>query len=394
MRRPVVNFEPCNFHPPQQTFMKYQFLYFSAILSVSFALLACGASSVHHEEEEDHHHDSGIVLEPDKAREFGIITEVVAPGNFHDVISASGTIEASSSDIYTVSAKKSGILTLSPGVTEGVSLKTGQTIASISPKGLQGGDASQVAAANLKAAKAEYERLKSLFDDGLVTASVFREAERSYNESKAIANEGLSSAASTAASPVDGTIINLNAGSGEYVETGAPIATIAKNSTQILKVDLPLRHAKHLPEIETANFIPEGSSEAFKLSELNGKKISGNSSVSASNGYLPVFFSFSGNSLSYPGGVAKVFLICNGRQGVISVPLDALIEIQGNNYVYVKSGDHSYEKRLVKTGASDGERLEILEGLSPGDIIVSKGASIVRMAEVSSIAPPSHSHSH
>ena len=79
---------------------------------------------------------------------------------------------------------------------------------------------------------------------------------------------------------------------------------------------------------------------------------------------------------------------------MISVPRDALVEIQGNKYVYVAEDEDEYEKRLVKTGVSDGRRIEILQGLEEGDKVVSKGASIIRMAEVSAIAPPSHSHNH
>ena len=121
--------------------------------------------------------------------------------------------------------------------------------------------------------------------------------------------------------------------------------------------------------------------------------MTGNISAS-SNGYIPVYFSFTGSPVSYPGGYAEVYLICGERKGVISVPRDALVEIQGNKYIYVAEDDHDYEKKIVKTGASDGERIEILEGLNEGDKIVSKGASIIRMAEVSSIAPPSHTHNH
>ena len=40
------------------------------------------------------------------------------------------------------------------------------------------------------------------------------------------------------------------------------------------------------------------------------------------------------------------------------------------------------------------ERVEIKEGLKPGEEVVAKGASIIRMAEVSAVAPPSHTHNH
>lgn len=357
-------------------------------------VLSCGRH--HHEEEENHeesHPHSGIHLSPDKASQFGVEYEIVAPGYFNDVIKTSGSIEASGSDIVNITAKKSGVVTLAAGINTGSAVNSGERIGTISSEGIQGGDVSQAAVSNFQAAKAEYERLKPLYEEKLVTASVFKEAERAYNEAKALAGKGNGSAMAILTSPIEGTLLNLNVKSGDYVEVGSPVATVAKNSNLILKADLPARESKHLGEISTANFTIEGSREIVKLSERNGKKMSGNGS-SVVNGYIPVYFSFTGNSLSFPGGYAEVYLICGERNGVISVPRDALVEIQGNKYIYVAVDDDEYEKKLVVTGSSDGERIEIVEGLNPGEKIVSKGASIIRMAEVSSIAPPSHNHNH
>lgn len=375
---------------------------FYPFLACCLILVACSHS--HHTDDEDDDHDhsttEGVIFEPEKASEFGITLETVTPASFNDVIKTSGAIEASNSDFLTATAKKSGIITLSPGLTVGSQIKNGMQLASISNTGLQGSDIPRANNVNIEALKKEYERLKPLYEDGLVTASVFNEAERAYKEalvlqeSRAIAGSNVHSGSGTVSSPGEGTLQNIYVKSGDYVDVGSPVATISKNTTQILKADLPVREAKHLPEIQTANFIPEGSESAIHLSDFNGKKISNNSSVGNTNGYIPVYFSFNGNPLLSPGGFAEVYLICGQRENVISVPREALIEIQGNKYVYISTGDHSYEKKLVKTGASDGVRIEITEGLSDGDKVVSKGASIIRMAEVSSIAPPAHTHNH
>ena len=367
-------------------------------LLLPFLLLVFGAchNHDHHDEENSHdddHEHSGIVLEPEQAKEFGIEFETVEPGIFNTVIKTSGTIEASNSDLMTATAKKSGIITLSPGLTVGAQVTNGQKLGSISNAGVQGAELPQVANTNLEALKKEYERLKPLYEDGLVTTQVFQEAEKAYKEAESLSGYSTSTGTGMVSAPGAGSIQNLYVKSGDYVEVGAPVATIAKNSTQILKADLPSREGRLLPEIVSANFIPEGSSSVLRLDDFNGKKISGATSL-MSNGYIPVYFSFNGNSFSTPGGYAEVFLICGEREGVISVPREALVEIQGNKYIYIVTGDHSYEKRIVSTGFSDGERIEIKEGLRKGEKIVAKGASVVRMAEISSIAPPAHSHNH
>lgn len=375
---------------------KVHYLYFFLIALLG---LMCQCRHSHedkenHEDEHEHHEGEGVILEPHKAQEFGVLTDTVFPGRFTDVIKTSGTIETSGSDVFIVSAKKNGIISLVPGLTTGSTVKSGSKIGSISTTGVQGGDVPRAAYANLSALKAEYERLKPLYEDRIVTASTFKEAERAYREAEALAGKDDGSGAGSINAPTDGFLQTLYVKSGEYVDVGTPIAIIAKNTNQVLKADLPSREARHLPEIETANFIPEGNTSALKLKDLNGKKISENSFSNSVNGYIPVYFSFTGNPVSTPGGYAEVYLICGLRDNVISVPREALVEIQGNKYVYVSIDDHVYEKKLVKTGPSDGEKVEITDGLTPGDIVVTKGASIIRMAEVSAVAPPAHSHTH
>lgn len=363
------------------------------IYSLLLILPACAPHEDHGHEEEEHHSDSEIVFEPHQAESFGVEYETVEPGDFRGVIKTSGIIESSPGDIITLTARKRGIVALSEGINPGKEVKSGETVAVISANGLEGGDASMAAAVNLESALKEYERLKPLYEQGLVTLPQFREAERAFREAQAVAGSSAGGVNSRVTATADGAILNIPVKSGEIVEPGTPVATISKNINLTLKADLPVRYSKLMPEIETANIIPEGGSSLIRLKDRNGKKISGVSSAVV-NGYLPIYFSFSGDALLCPGGVAEVYLLGKERTGVISIPRDGIIELQGNKYAYVYDGSHGYEKRRVVTGADNGERVEILEGLKEGERVVSKGASVIRMAEVSSIAPPSHTHNH
>lgn len=379
--------------------MKSHFIFKTRLAAICLILAACGSDEKDHDHEhnghDDHEHETVTAgIDISMLSEFDIEYDTIVPSLFYDVIKTSGTIRTSDADAVTISAKKNGIIFFANDINQGINVKAGEKIATISVDGLQGGDVNQAAKANLEAARAEYDRLKPLHEEGLVTTSVFREAERAYNEAKAIAGNKNSAALSVISSPTTGTLISLLVKNGDYVETGAPVAIVAKNSQLMLTADLPTREAAHIADLESANFFPEGHSELVRLKDLNGKKISGNSTSNAVNGYIPVTFSFTGNPLSIPAGYAEVFLLCKERNGVISVPRKALLEIQGNKYVYVNEGEHGIEKRLVHTGASDGERVEITDGLTSGEVIVSKGASVVRMAELSAVTPPAHSHNH
>lgn len=347
-----------------------------------------------HEEDEGHHHEGALIIEGKEAEKLGISIDTVKESPFSEIIKVSGVIEPSPSDIMTVSAKRSGIFRLSPGVSPGTSILQGASIGTISPEGVQGGDANAAVLANIAAAKREFERLEPLYKDGLVTATAYNEAKRAYEESKALGAGINSGGPSTAVSPVSGTLTELFVNSGQYVETGEPIAIVAKSTRMTLRADVPQRYVNSIATITTANFRPDYSEEIFALEELDGRRMSEGSAPQANNGFIPLYFTFTGNGKTLPGTFTEIFLVGKDRERVLNVPCEAVLEMQGNKYVYVVEDGHAYEKRFVKTGATDGKRIVIKEGLDGGEQIVSKGASIVRMAEVSAVAPPSHNHNH
>ena len=397
---------------------KSKFNYITSALLI-FALAGCGHSEspYHHDESEEHHHEDSeahyheepeehfkkseehnhegsVVIEPEKAAEFGIIAETITPGEFTEVIKTSGRIEPASNDLVSVSAAKSGIFTLSPDVAQGVKVSQGSRIGAISKSGIEGGDTNAAAHSNLQASKKELDRLSILYKEGLVTASEFNEAERAYKENLALASSVPSAGSSAVVSPCNGTLSQLLVTSGQYVEAGTPIAVVVRNSKLTLRADVPARHTTFLPKVTDARFRPEYSDSTFSITALNGNKISNGNFDLSTSGLVPLYFSFDSNGLILPGAYAEVYLTGLKRENVLTLPLSSLLEMQGNNYVYEVHDGHAYEKKLVKTGASDGYRIEILEGIDPGETIVVKGATVVRMAETAAIAPPSHNHEH
>lgn len=388
---------------------KHGFLLWLSAVAFGISFTGCHAGESHdHEgeeteahfpdkekhEEEEHHHEGAITLSSNQADEFGVIVTQLQPGNFSEIIKVSGRIEPSASGRVTVTARRSGIVTLSPGITLGSTVRSGSPVASISSKGIQGGDVNAAAIAARDAAAKELERLRPLHKDGLITSAVLNDAERAYKE--ASANVGTSAGGGTECSTVSGTVSALFVSSGDFVETGAPLATIARDTRLTLRADVPERYAAAIPGIRSANFRPDCSKETIALSSIDGKAVASGNVNPAENGYIPVYFTFASTPDTHPGSFAEIYLIGSDKGNVLAIPREALIEIQGNYYAYVKMKGHddAYEKRLVRTGASDGIRMEILEGINPGEDVVTKGATIIRMAETSAIAPPGHSHNH
>ena len=61
--------------------------------------------------------------------------------------------------------------------------------------------------------------------------------------------------------------------------------------------------------------------------------------------------------------------------------------------IYKKLDEECYKKQEVKIGMNNGDEIEILSGLHPGDNVVVKGAYQVKLASATS-AIPAHSHEH
>jgi len=65
----------------------------------------------------------------------------------------------------------------------------------------------------------------------------------------------------------------------------------------------------------------------------------------------------------------------------LPVPQEAVLEIDGGQFVYVVQEPGRYKKQAVKVGPVSLERVRILEGLQPGQKIVTKGAVLIKAQE-------------
>lgn len=349
--------------------------------------------NIENKENHDHDHSGMIKLDHHQAVEFGVETEKIDASDFAEVILVSGRIESKASDEAIATATRNGILTLSPDINPGVKVSAGSSIGSIRSSSVQGADPSVEAIAARDAAKRELDRLTPLHKDGVISTQTYNNALAAYEQAEAALRSTRQGSAGVM-SPKAGVITQLLAKSGEYVEAGQRIAVISGNTKLTLRADVPEKYALQLSGIETANFRPASSSETYSIKDLNGRIISNTASAVAENGYIPVYFSFDNNGAIAPGAFAEVYLQSGNRHGVISVPKEALVEINGNKCIYTRHGEGLYEKHVVETGAYNGNRMEILSGLNPGEDVVVKGAQVVRMAETSATAVPGHTHNH
>jgi RND family efflux transporter MFP subunit len=66
------------------------------------------------------------------------------------------------------------------------------------------------------------------------------------------------------------------------------------------------------------------------------------------------------------------FLLKEGS--AISVPITAIINVQGKDYVFVKTSANTFERRDVLVGQQLDDRAVVLHGINENEDVVSKGA--------------------
>lgn len=371
----------------------------SLLLFATAVLVSCsghnhsdGHSAEAEEHEHKHDHTGEIVMSPSDALRFGVKSEAIEKAPFAEVVKTVGEILPASSDRAVVSAPTSGIVRLSRGVELGKSVRSGEVIASVSAKNVSGGDINEAAKANFQAAKRELDRLEPLLKEGIVTKKDYNEALRAYEEAKSAFSPV--AAGGSAVAGIPGVISELPVNDGAYVEAGQTIAVIGRNSRLTLRALLPAAEAAFLPKVATANFRPSRGGEMVSLADRNCTILSSSPTGTTLPGYVAVYFSFDSNGDVVPGMPAEVYLIGTDKAEALAVPVGAVSEQQGENFIYVKVDDHAYKKQPVTLGRSDGRRIEVLSGVNEGDSVVTYGSTFVRLAETSTVVPEGHSHSH
>ena len=349
----------------------------------------------------DHGHAHGtnpdeIMLAPAKAKAAGVVSEVIQPKPFRQIIKASGEVQAAQGNESIVVANVSGIVSFQRSVTEGMQIGRGASLMSISASKLQDGDPAERARIAYEAAKADFERASRLVESQIVSQKEFVAIKEKYENAK-LAYEALAKNQTkngvSVTSPMGGYIKNLLVKEGDYVSVGQPLATVTQNNRLFLRADVSERYYKYLNGIASANFKTPYDNQVYELEALNGKLLSYGKSAGAGSFYVPVTFSFDNKGDIIPGSFVEIFLLSKQMEDAIVLPVEALTEEQGLYFIYIQNCEESYKKQEVKLGASNGKEVQILSGVHPGDKVVVKGAYHVKLASASN-ALPAHSHEH
>jgi len=193
--------------------------------------------------------------------------------------------------------------------------------------------------------------------------------------------------------PTSGTIISVNTKMGAPLEPTDSLAEIADLKTIYLIVTLPQATAGKIKQGTQAKvrfpIRPDREYEATLLKFAAcpcpdpacalGQDMSTRSQQAEAadlNSAGVIFTIDNPDNQLRPGMNAECSIIMEKRQGVLSVPREALQGSPSNRHVYVKhlTIPHAFDRVNVQTGLSSNGRVEIIDGLVPGDEVVTRGS--------------------
>jgi RND family efflux transporter MFP subunit len=373
----------------------------STLVARNIEVFADEHDAIHEAEDASATPANAIAFTKEASWKVDFATGFPTSGAFGEVIRTTARVESSQNDETILTAKANGIVRFkSNNFSEGTEVKRGENLFYISAASFAENNLQvrfNEAKNNFEKAEAEYKRKAELAKDKLVSAKELLETKAEYENAKINYNnlkKNFSTGGQNVNSSIIGFVKHIYVTNGQYVETGQPLVSVTKNKNLFLKAEVQQKYAGALPFIKSANFRLLNGQTVYSLKELNGKVVSYGKSVSDESYLIPVTLQVENRADIIPGSFMELFLKTESEPDALTIPVEALIEEQGNYSVFVQATPESFVKREVKIGKSDGKRVEILSGINAKQRIVTKGGILVKLAAVSNSLDPHAGHVH
>ena len=226
------------------------------------------------------------------------------------------------------------------------------------------------AAANLGLSKSRIERSRDLFTKGFISAQARDDAESNFKVAQATYD--LSQARLTKLeikAPFSGIVGLRMVSIGDYVKDGQDIVNLEEIDP--LKVDFKIPEI-YLKQVAVGQAL-QITLDAFPNQTFQGRVFAINPLVDT-NGRSIVIRAMVKNTEARlrPGMFARVRLLFSDERDSVAVPEQSLIPVGDDQYLF-KVVDGRAQRFKVEIGQRRDGQVEILQGLTAGDVVVTAG---------------------
>ncbi len=182
--------------------------------------------------------------------------------------------------------------------------------------------------------------------------------------------------------PIAGTVVQRKVGPGQYVSytsTGSLDPAFVIGNMATVWVVAYVRESD-------ASRVRVGQQMEFRVSAYPDRAFAAtidyvSASLDTATRRLMVRATVGSENFAFkPEMFASIVIYGNGNGQTVAVPRDAVIFEAGTARVWVVRPDRAIEPRTIKTGLVSGAMIEVIDGLKPGDNVVTKGGIFVDRA--------------
>lgn len=234
------------------------------------------------------------------------------------------------------------------------------------------------ARAVLKNAEATYRRAGELRDRQLVSQVDYEQALADVQVARSEValwetRTGLGTVRATSAGVVTQKFVEA----GDAVSSGEPLFVVADVTTLVVRVGVTDTHAASLKA---------GQPARITVDAMSGRAWEGSirrifPAADPDTRLHPVEFALPAgpaDELPAPGYLARVIVDADRRPDVLAVPNEALLASTGDDLFVFAIEDDRLVRRNVVAGVSRRDWTEMVEGLSPGDLVVASNPASLR----------------
>lgn len=223
-------------------------------------------------------------------------------------------------------------------------------------------------------AKRDAARIRALYEEGAVSKQQLDKAEMALEIAETDllnAREGIDLVADR-----PGVVMSVLVKDGEMAVNGRPAAWVARTDTVRIAFESGSRQAAVLRRGQRAEWFSSetgerGEGRVTKLAlsaDPETHLLSGEATFANPDGRL------------IPGLLVSFRVLTGERRGVVTIPTASLVQRNGGLTVFVVDSDGGgiARQRTVRTGLRSSDEVEILEGIEPGERVVSFGQTMIQ----------------
>lgn len=342
---------------------------------------------------EDHTREDDVIrMSADEIDRHGIETAVAGPGPIAEDIELPGEVRLNEDRVARVSPRVPGVA-VEIFKTPGDSVSAGEALAVIESAELAEAKAAYLdAVAELRLTRATVEREQTLHGKGVSSEQELLEARRRFEAAEAhersaenrlmvlgldreaigdvLEQEGTELTRHTLVAPLGGRVVERKITTGESVEAGQPVFTVADLSTVWIDLSVYQRDLTHVRDGQTVLLETDHAGPAASATIDFVQPIVDDRERTA---YARILMDNSTGEW-HPGCFVQAHVAVGRQQVPVRVERGSVQSLDAGTSVVFVAMDEGFSPRRVETGRSDAAWVEIRSGLAAGDTYVSRNA--------------------